>query len=365
MQTAILLMNYGGPTKAQECGPYLRNIFMDPDLIPMSGLVRPLVAALASSRRAPKLKQNYEAMGRYSPILEETRAQAAALEKALGESFHCTVGMRYWKPFIADACEEISRGGFGRIVLLPLYPHESNSTTGSSINEARRCIRKLEYAGEIREVRSFWEDPGYLEAFAAGVSSALERAPVGTRVLFSAHGLPLSVAGKDPYPGQIAATVREVSRRLNVLLDPVSVPGAIPDLHPPASCGKVRSEESGGRREGKETDAENGRCHSSLLTPTSSPFRGTLAWQSKVGPMKWLEPSVETVLEEWAGENVKELILVPVSFVNEHSETLYELDVLYGGMARDLGIAVRRVPTLGVDSRFIGGLAARVTAACE
>ena len=364
MQTAVLIMNYGGPTKAQECGPYLKNIFMDPDLIPMSGLVRPLVAALASSRRAPQLQQNYGAMGRYSPILEETRAQAAALEKALGEGFHCMVGMRYWKPFIADACEEISRGGFGRIVLLPLYPHESNSTTGSSINEARRCIRKLEYAGEIREVRSFWEDPGYLEAFAAGVSSALERAPEGTRVLFSAHGLPLSVARKDLYPGQIAATVQEVSRRLNLLLDAICIPGAIPDLHAPASCGKVRSEESGGRREGKETDAENGRVYSSLLTPTSSPFKGTLAWQSKVGPMKWLEPSVETVLERWARENVKELVLVPVSFVNEHSETLYELDVLYAGKARHLGMTVRRVPALGTTPAFIDGLANRVRSAC-
>jgi protoporphyrin/coproporphyrin ferrochelatase len=246
--------------------------------------------------------------------------------------------MRYWNPFIADACAEVSRGGFGRVVLLPLYPHESGSTTGSSINEARRCLRKVEYAGEIHEVRSFWENPGYLEAFAAGVSSALGRAPEGTRVLFSAHGLPLSIAAKDPYPGQVAAAVREVCRRLGLALDPVSVPGRIPEA----------------------LSSFNTR-HSALSTT----FRATLAWQSKVGPMKWLGPSVETILEEWSTEEVKEVVLVPVSFVNEHSETLYELDVLYCGMARDLGMTVRRVPTLGTAPAFIDGLAARVTAACE
>jgi ferrochelatase len=157
-------------------------------------------------------------------------------------------------------------------------------------------------------------------------------------VLFSAHGLPLSVAGKDPYPGQIAATVREVSRRLGLALDQISIPGKIAEISSSLST-----------------------QHSALSTSC----RATLAWQSKVGPMKWLEPSVEKVLEAWARESVKELVLVPVSFVNEHSETLYELDVLYAGKARDLGMAVRRVPALGTAPAFIAGLAALVRAACE
>jgi protoporphyrin/coproporphyrin ferrochelatase len=337
MGTAVLLMNYGGPTKAEECRPYLQNIFMDPDLIPIPGLIRPLVAGIVAKRRAPKLQKIYEAMGRYSPTLEETTAQSGALEKALGEGFSCFVGMRYWKPSIEEAVGAIVRGGHGRLVLLPLYPHESRSTTGSSVNEARRALGAARYRGEVLEVRSFWDEPGYLEALTSQVVSALAGAGAGTRVLFSAHGLPLSVARRDLYPGQVAATVQEVSRRLGLALDPIAIPGHVPEIDP----------SPGTRRPALGTSV-----------------RASLAWQSKVGPMKWLEPSVEDVLGRWSREGAKDIVLVPVSFVNEHSETLYELDVLYGGIARELGLGVRRLPTLGVTRGFISGLASRVRAAC-
>ncbi len=328
--TAVLLMNYGGPTRAEECGPYLRNIFMDPDLIPIPGFVRPLVASLVARRRAPVLAKNYEAMGQFSPTLRETSAQAHALESSLGEGFRCFVGMRYWQPFIADVCEEIVASGFGRVVLLPIYPHESRTTTGSSINEARRALRCLKYGGEVLDVRSFWDDPGYLSALAGQAREALGRSPEGTRVLFSSHGLPVSVAEKDRYPAQVLDTVLAVCREVGVALDPIDLPGV-----------SRRGFGFPGAR-----------------------WRGALAWQSKVGPMKWLEPSVETVLEAWGHEGVKHIVLVPVAFVNEHSETLYELDVLYGDEARKLGMSVDRLPTLGVTPGFIEGLAARVKQAC-
>lgn len=342
--TAVLLMNYGGPTRARECGPYLRNLFMDPDLIPIPGPMRPLVASLVARRRAPLLARNYEAMGGYSPTLAETSAQARALEGALGEGFRCFVGMRYWEPFIADTCREILAAGFRRIVLLPVYPHESQTTTGSSINEARRALKRLGYDGEVVEVRSFWDEPGYLKALAGQVSEALGRAPDGTRVLFSSHGLPVSVAKRDQYPAQVLDTVLAVCARAGVALDPITLPG-VPERPFPAQSSVPGPQ-------------------SSALSPPASVWRGALAWQSKVGPMKWLEPSVEHVLRCWGHERVRHIVLVPVAFVNEHSETLYELDVLYGDMARGLGTAVDRLPTLGVNPGFIGGLAGRVRQAC-
>lgn len=332
-RTAVLLMNYGGPERAEDCRPYLRNIFMDPDLIPIPGFVRPLVAYLVAKRRAPTLQGNYEAMGQYSPTLKETAEQAQALERAVGEGYRCFVAMRYWKPFIFDVCARIVGEGFGRIVLLPIYPHESKTTTGSSINEARRCLKALAYTGQIAELRSFWDEPGYLDSLTAQVDEALAASPEGTRVVFSAHGLPLSVARKDLYPGQVLATVAEVCRRLGLQLDPVDIPGAISRADSPDSVPGPG---------------------------TSVRTKASLAWQSKVGPMKWLEPSVEGVLENWAGEGVRRIVLVPVAFVNEHSETLYELDILYGDRAKSLGMEVDRIPALGLAPRFIEGLASRV-----
>jgi ferrochelatase len=329
--TAVLLMNYGGPTRAEDCGPYLKNIFMDPDLIPIPRLIRPLAAALVARRRGPALAENYRAMGQFSPTLKETTAQAEALEAALGEGYRCFVGMRYWEPFIGDVCREIARGGFSRIVLLPVYPHESITTTGSSIHEAQRALRALEWKGEVLEVWSFWESPDYLDALAAAVLRTLEGSPERAEVLFSAHGLPVSVARKDPYPGQVARTVTAVCERAGI------------------ACGRI---EIGGIGEGPFYGPGEGR------------WPGTLAWQSKVGPARWLQPSVEHVLEEWAVRGIPHAVVVPVAFVNEHSETLYELDVLYGGLARRLGLGYSRVPTLGTDPGLVSALARSVQDAC-
>ncbi|MEW6757792.1 MAG: ferrochelatase [Acidobacteriota bacterium] len=328
--TAVLLMNYGGPTKAEECGPYLRNIFMDPDLIPIPRLIRPFVASLVAKRRAPLLAENYLAMGQFSPTLRETTAQARALEEALGGGYRCFVGMRYWEPLIAGVCREISESGFRRIVLLPVYPHESVTTTGSSIHEALRSLRALEWKGEVLEVRSFWESADYLDALARKVLDVLEKAPERAEVLFSAHGLPLSVARKDSYPGQVARTVAEICERAGI------------------ACGRI---EIAGIEEGP------------FFGPGEGRWLGVLAWQSKVGPARWLGPSVEHVLREWAGRGVPHAVVVPVAFVNEHSETLYELDVLYGDLARGLGLGYSRVPTLGTDPGLITALVRSVRGA--
>ena len=325
--TAVLLMNYGGPERAEDCEAYIRNIFLDPDLIPIPSLLRPLLARIVGKRRAPTLRMNYEAMGQYSPILAQTNAQAKALEASLGEGFKCFVGMRYWTPFIDEACCAIRSTAFSRVVLLPLYPQESRSTTGSSINEARRCLEDLRFGGEVVEIRHFWGEAGYLETLAGGVAKALDESPKGAHVLFSAHGLPVSVAKKDPYPGHVALTVRAVCAKLGLELSPMDIPSGRVDGEPVRGASRARA---------------------------------SLAWQSKVGPAKWLEPSVEHMLERLAREGVKDIVLVPTVFVSEHSETLYELDVLYGGMARVLGMTVRRVPTVQTSPAFIEALARKV-----
>jgi len=312
---AVLMSNYGGPEGPADCEPYLRNIFMDPDLIPVPVLLRPWIARRTARRRAPLLQKSYEAMGRYSPILEQTEAQATALQEALGEGYGCYVGMRYFNPLIADVCADIVRAGHRYIVHLPLYPHECRSTTGSSIGEGKRALAHLDWECVQREVRSFWHHSSYLDALAEGVGRALAGSPAGAVVLFSAHGLPLSVAKRDKYPGQIEATARAVSSRLGKALAVSTDPA------------EVAAGEAG------------------------------LAWQSKVGPMRWLAPSVESVLEAYAAAGRRHVVVVPLSFVSEHSETLYELDLLYGELARKRGLGFTRVPTLQTHPGLIGALA--------
>jgi len=325
--TAVLLVNYGGPEGPEDCEPYLRNIFLDPDLIPLPALLRPLLARVVARRRAPKLRAIYGAMGRYSPTREETLAQARGLEALLGAGFRCFVGMRYWEPSIADACREIAASNASRLVLLPLYPQESRTTTGSALREARRVLEEVRYAGEVFAISSFHREEGYLAAMAARIEEVLEGAPPRSRVLFSAHGLPLSVARKDPYPGQVLETVAALCERTGL------------------ACGRLALE-----------DPPVGPFYG----PGEGRMRAQVAWQSKVGPARWLKPSVEEVLTLWAREGVAHAVAVPVAFVNEHSETLYELDVLYAGLARELGLTFRRAATVGCDPLFLGALAGAV-----
>ncbi len=315
---AVLLSNYGGPEGPADCEPYLRNIFMDADLIPIPSLVRPLVARFAAKRRAPLLRHTYEAMGCYSPILEQTRAQADALQQALGGGFRCYVGMRYFRPFIADACREIAANGHEKIIHLPLYPHECRSTTGSSLKEAARALKRIGWNGAQAEVRSFWERPEYLDALEGSVREAVEGSPREAALLFAAHGLPKSVAKGDPYKSAVEATARAVSKKL-----------------------------------GREL-----RLSEEARESAGAP--AALAWQSKVGPMRWLEPSVESVIRAYAQGKVRHVIVVPLSFVSEHSETLYELDILYRALSVNLGVGFTRVPTLQTHPGLIAALAEAV-----
>lgn len=313
----VLLFNLGGPEKIEDVRPFLFNLFSDPDIIrlPWRALQKPL-AWLISTTRYKLSRGYYEQIGGGSPLRRITDEQARALEQALAaHSIRAKVyvGMRYWRPFLEDAIEEIRRDQVTHLVVLPLYPQFSISTTGSSLNRMNELIRENgAAASRMSVVKQWYEDANYLDSLTASVAEELARFPdqdaSRLHIVFSAHSVPVRyIEEGDPYLDQIQATVRSVMERL-----------------------------------GTE------RPHS-------------LSFQSKVGPVKWLRPSTDEMIRELAGDGVSQLLLVPVSFVSEHIETLYELDILYRHVAEEAGIAhYRRVPALNCRSDFIDALAGLV-----
>lgn len=313
----VLLFNLGGPETLEEVRPFLFNIFADPDIIrlPWRALQKPL-AWMISTQRHKKSRSYYEQIGGGSPLRRITDEQARALEQALsarGIEAQAYVGMRYWNPFIEEALEQIRRDEIDHLVVLPLYPQFSISTTGSSLN------RMLAIAADTGQtlpatsvICSYEADAKYIEAMAAAAAEELARFPnpdpSQTHILFSAHSVPVKyIEDGDPYLDHTKRTVELVMERL----------------------GKHR------------------------------PY--SLSFQSKVGPVEWLSPATNDTIPRLAGEGVTQLMLVPVSFVSEHSETLYEMDILYRDVAANAGIAhYRRVPTMNCRPDFIQALAALV-----
>lgn len=312
-RTAVLLLQMGGPDSPEAVEPFLRNLFSDRDIIRIGpSFVQPLIARLIARRRAGKVVENYRRIGGRSPLRELTDQQASALEKALGRGYRCFVAMRYWKPDTLEALEAIKREGITRIIALSLYPHYSRATSGSSFNELERVAARFSGCFEIARIERFYDHPLYIAALAKKIERAL--ADFGDRntvqILFSAHGLPQSfIDAGDPYLDQIRATVALVMERFA------------------------------------------GVTHH-------------LAFQSRAGPVKWLEPSTEDKLRELAAEGVKKALMVPVSFVSDHIETLYEIDIEYREVAESLGICdFRRVESLNTSELFIDCLAELVRGA--
>jgi ferrochelatase len=312
----VLLFNLGGPETLDDVRPFLFNLFSDPDIIrlPWRALQKPL-AWLISTQRYKLSRGYYEKIGGGSPLRRITDEQARALERELGSqniTVKAYVGMRYWHPFLEDAIEEIRRDRLAHLVVLPLYPQFSISTTGSSLNRMRELIGADGNAARRVSVIEKWhDDPNYLDSMAASINEELskfhEQEPDRIHIVFSAHSVPVSYIDEgDPYL-EIQATVRELMQRIG-----------------------------------------SSRPHS-------------LSSQSKVGPVKWLQPSTDETIRKLAGEGVSQMLLVPVSFVSEHIETLYELDILYRDVAKGVGIAeYRRVPALNCRPDFIGALASLV-----
>jgi len=315
----VLLFNLGGPGTLDDVEPFLVNLFSDRDIVelPLGAALQPAFARLVARIRGPSVRRNYASIGGGSPQLRLTLAQAQALSARLSRGdgrVPVAVAMRYWHPGTADALQELAHAGIERVVTLTLYPHYSRATTGSSERELARVLARPEWQGRFRVsgVARFPEDPAYLDALAATVGEALAAFPAETReevvLLFSAHGLPQRfVDAGDPYVAETAATVRGVLGRLGV------------------------------------------------------PNRHALGYQSRTGPVKWIGPGTDEILRELGREGVRCVLVVPVSFVSDHIETLYELDRLFAGIARDAGIRdYRRSPVLNTRPAFIEALAGLV-----
>jgi ferrochelatase len=311
--TGIVLCNMGGPDSLDGVEPFLRQLFSDPALIqlPLGFLWQKAFAKLVARRRAPRVRELYRSIGGRSPLGELTARQAAALEAELtrrGHECRCVVAMSYSAPFAAHAAAQLRQSGITRVVGLTLYPQYSRATTGSALRGLRRALEVAGGGFLYTEIDRYFDDPAYLDAVAGTVSRALAAVPGDAPVLFSAHGLPQRYVDRgDPYEREVNATVAGVVARLGL--------------------------------EGR--------------------FR--LGFQSRVGPIKWLEPATDTVIRALGAGGATALVCVPVAFVSDHLETLQEIDLLYRDLAREVGItAFSRAPALNDDPAFITALAGLV-----
>jgi ferrochelatase len=305
----VVLFQLGGPDRLEAVQPFLYNLFCDPDIInfPMAWLARKPLAWLISTRRAQHVSEHYEAIGGGSPIRELTEGQALALTDALEPWVdpQVVIAMRYWHPNTNEAIRRVLRKPIEELVLLPLYPQYSAATTGSSLREWKRRWRQPHISTHL--IERFYSHPLYLSALVERIEQSLSEfpRPAEVHVVFSAHGLPMSLIERgDPYQREIEETVRLVLQQ-------------------------------GG-----------------WSNPTC------LCYQSRFGRQKWLEPSLTETIERLAGQGVRQVLVVPLSFVTEHIETLYEINLEARALAGSLGIeefAVIRA--LDSSPRFIAALA--------
>jgi len=279
-KTAVVLFQLGGPDSISAIEPFLYNLFQDPDIFKIP-IGQKFFAKMISKRRAPKVAEEYELIGGKSPINEWMEVQRRLLEDELRKEFDnidVITAMRYWHPLTNVAAKKIEEGNYDKVVLLPLYPHNSISTVGSSFNEWKRV-----YKGDTSKliyIYDFYNNEKYIKALNERIDETLERFPEEIRndvqLVFSAHGTPISMVKKgDPYSRQIQETVNLVMKMRN-----------------------------------------NSHEHH-------------LCYQSKVGPVKWLEPATDQMIEELAHNGKKHLLIIPISFVSDHVETLFELDIEY------------------------------------
>lgn len=313
-RVGVLLLNLGGPDKIEDVRPFLYNLFSDPEIIrlPVKALQKPL-AWLISTLRAKKSQANYLEIGGGSPLRQITEAQAEALEtklKEMGQDAKIYIGMRYWHPFTEEAIAHIKNDGIDELVILPLYPQFSISTSGSSFRVLEemwatdQALQQVEYT----VIPSWYDNVEYLKAMADLIAQELDKFanPERVHIFFSAHGVPVSYVEEagDPYQTEIEECTRLIMQTLG------------------------RSNEH------------------------------TLAYQSRVGPVEWLQPYTEEALKQLGEKGVDNLLVVPISFVSEHIETLQEIDMEYREVAEEAGISnFQRVPALNIHPGFINSLA--------
>jgi ferrochelatase len=312
-RVGVLLLNLGGPDRLEDVRPFLFNLFSDPEIIrlPIKGLQKPL-AWLISTLRSGKSQENYRQIGGGSPLRKITEAQGEALElklKEVGQDVKIYIGMRYWHPFTEEAIAQVQKDEITKLVVLPLYPQFSISTSGSSFRVLEEMWSENTHLEQIQYtlIPSWYNQTQYLEAMADLISQELTQManPDQVHIFFSAHGVPQSYVDEagDPYQQEIQECTRLIMATLN------------------------------------------------------RPNQHTLAYQSRVGPVEWLKPYTEDALKELGEQGVKDLLVVPISFVSEHIETLQEIDIEYREIAEEAGIHnFQRVPALNTHPLFIDSL---------
>lgn len=308
MKVAIVLFNLGGPDSLNAVQPFLFNLFNDRSIINLPNPFRWLLAKLISYKRAPLAKEIYANLGGSSPLLPQTKSQAIALEKQFNgkNKIKTFIAMRYWHPTSSETVNAVKKFNPDRIILLPLYPQYSTTTTGSSLTEWQLRAEKAGLNVPTFAICCYPIEAGLIASIAETTKVAIKKATVdgNPRVLFSAHGLPQKIVNKgDPYPDHVTMTAHEVVKKLK-----------IPNLD------------------------------------------WIICYQSRVGPLKWIGPSTDEEIVRAGKDNVP-VVVVPIAFVSEHSETLVELDIEYRELALAQGVpAYHRVDTVCVMPKFIQGL---------
>lgn len=311
-KTAIVLFNLGGPDKSDSVKPFLFNLFNDKAIINLPQPLRFLLAKIIANKRASKAQKIYAQINNKSPLLSISLSQAHALECELSffGNFKVFIAMRYWHPFVSSAVKEIEKYKPDQVILLPLYPQFSSATTNSSLEDFSRNFNKKI---PVKTICCYPVEPDFIKSHALLIKQTIARFYDNNldqfRFLFSAHGLPQKLINAgDPYVFQIAKTTEEIIKSLRA-------------------------------------------------TPNQK-IDFQICYQSKVGPLQWTSPSLEYALKRAALDKKKSVVIIPISFVSEHSETLVELDVEYRNLAKQLGIKnYLRVPALNVEGHFIKGLA--------
>jgi ferrochelatase len=308
MKKAVILFNLGGPNSLDAVEPFLFNLFNDPAILGLPGIIRYPLAKLISKRRTPFAKAIYEEMGGKSPILEETKAQAEAIEEALqkeSDEYKCFIVMRCWHPRAEDVIKKVKIFAPEQIILLPLYPQYSNATSGSSIKEWLDICNTEKLKTETKIICCYPTEKNFVLSYANLIKEKIDMDNLSeTTLIFSAHGLPENkIKQGDPYQWQVENTVKELVEKLSI-----------------------------------------------------KNLNYILSYQSRVGPLKWIGPSTDTVIKAEAQKH-KIIIVVPVAFVSEHSETLVELDIEYKKLAIENGTKdYIRVPAVTVNHDFISSL---------
>ena len=308
MKKAVILFNLGGPDKLESVEPFLFNLFNDSAIISIPPIFRYPLAKLISKRRAPIAQNIYKKIGNKSPILELTQDQAKSLENNLltKGDFKCFVVMRCWHPRAVDVIKKVGEYNPEEIILLPLYPQYSASTSGSSINEWNELCNRQNYKVKTKTICCYPTENNFIKSHITLIKKTLKTIENNNfKIIFSAHGLPENKIKKgDPYQWQVEETVKEIISKIK-----------------------------------------------------SNNLNYIISYQSRVGPLKWIGPPTDEVIIKYSKEK-KGIVIVPIAFVSEHSETLVELDIEYKKLAEKNGCSFyKRVPALGIEENFIKGLA--------